>query len=69
MEIGLALPQMTAGLDRDRIRAWCRAIDDGPFSSVSAGERITFDNLDGRTLLAAAAALTDRVRIFFNLVD
>ncbi|HMS88824.1 MAG TPA: LLM class flavin-dependent oxidoreductase [Acidimicrobiales bacterium] len=68
MEIGLALPQMTAGLDRDRIRAWCRAIDDGPFSSVSAGERITFDNLDGRTLLAAAAALTDRVRIFFNLV-
>ena len=68
MEIGLALPQMTAGLDRDRIRAWCRAIDDGPFSSISAGERITFDNLDGRTLLAAAAALTDRVRIFFNLV-
>jgi alkanesulfonate monooxygenase SsuD/methylene tetrahydromethanopterin reductase-like flavin-dependent oxidoreductase (luciferase family) len=68
VEIGLALPQMTAALDRDRIRAWCRAIDDGPFSSVSAGERITFDNLDGRTLLAAAAALTDRVRIFFNLV-
>ena len=29
---------------------------------------MTFDDLDGRTLLAAAAALTDRVRIFFNLV-
>lgn len=68
MDIGVALPQMTAGLDRDRIRAWCRAVDDGPFSSISAGERITFDNLDGFTLCAAAAALTERVRVLVNVV-
>ena len=68
MDVGLALPQMTVGLDRDRILAWCRAVDDGPFSSISAGERITYDNLDGFTLCAAAAAVTERVRILVNAV-
>ncbi len=68
MDVGLAFPQMTPDLDRDRIRRWCRAVDEGPFSSISAGERIAFDNLDGFTLCTAAAALTDRVRIGFNVV-
>ncbi len=68
MDVGLAFPQMTPDLDRDRVRAWCRLVDDGPFSSLSAGERIAFDNLDGFTLCTAAAALTDRVRIGFNVV-
>ncbi|MEZ5177488.1 MAG: LLM class flavin-dependent oxidoreductase [Acidimicrobiales bacterium] len=68
MDVGLAFPQMTPDLDRDRVRRWCRAVDDGPFSSISAGERIAFDNLDGFTLCTAAAALTDRVRIGFNVV-
>ena len=68
VDVGLALPQMTSGLDRTRVLAWCAAIDDGPFSSVSAGERITFDNLDGFTLCAAAAGLTDRVRVLLNVV-
>lgn len=68
MDVGLAFPQMTPDLDRHRIRAWCRAVDEGPFSSISAGERIAFDNLDGFTLCTAAAALTDRVRIGFNVI-
>lgn len=68
MEIGVALPQMTTGLDRDGVRDWCRAVDGGPFSSISAGERITFDNLDGFTLCSAAAALTERVRVLVNVV-
>ena len=68
MTVGVALPQMATGLDRDRLSAWCRGIDQGPFSSVSAGERITFHNLDGFTLCSAAAALTERVRVLVNVV-
>ncbi len=68
MDVGLAFPQMTPDLDRDRIRAWCRAVDEGPFSSLSAGERIAFDRLDAFSLCSAAAALTDRVRVLFNVV-
>ena len=58
---------MATGLDRGRVEAWCRGIDEGPFSSVSAGERITFHNLDGVTLCTAAAMLTERVRVFINV--
>ena len=50
-------------MDRDAILAWCRGIDAGPFASLACGERITFHNLEMRALLAAAAALTTRVRI------
>jgi alkanesulfonate monooxygenase SsuD/methylene tetrahydromethanopterin reductase-like flavin-dependent oxidoreductase (luciferase family) len=68
MEVGLALPQMTSGLDRARILDWSRTVDAGPFSSISAGERITYDNLDGFTLCSAAAAVTERVRVLVNAV-
>ena len=67
MDIGVALPQMARGLDRDRVTAWCRGIDEGPYSSVSAGERITFHNLEGITLCTAAAMVTERVRVFVNV--
>lgn len=67
MQVGVALPQMAQGLDRGLVRAWCQAIDEGPFSSVSAGERITFHNLEGITLCTAAAAFTERVRVLFNV--
>ena len=67
IKVGVALPQMATGLDAGRMREWCAGIDDGPFSSVSAGERITFHNLDGFTLCSAAAALTERVRVLVNV--
>jgi alkanesulfonate monooxygenase SsuD/methylene tetrahydromethanopterin reductase-like flavin-dependent oxidoreductase (luciferase family) len=68
MQVGVALPQMAKGLDHDSFIAWCRGIDEGPFSSVSAGERITYHNVEGLTACAAAAALTERVRVFANLL-
>ena len=68
MDVGVALPQMAHGLDRDRFLTWCAGIDDGPFSSVSAGERITFHNLEGLSACAAAAAATQRVRVLVNVV-
>ena len=67
MTVGVALPQMATGLDRSRLLDWCRGVDGGPFSSISAGERITFHNLDGFTLCSAAAAVTSRVRILVNV--
>lgn len=68
MKVGLAIPQMARDLDRARVRGWCSAADEGPFSSISAGERITFRNLEGLTLCAVAAGLTERVRVMTNVV-
>jgi len=66
MQVGLNLPVMVPGLDRERILEWARRIDAGPYSSLAAGERITFPNPEITVALSAAAAVTTRVRIFFN---
>lgn len=68
MQVGVALPQMAEGLDRAAVARWCAGIDAGPFSSVSAGERITFHNLEGLGLCTAAAVLTERVQVLANVV-
>ena len=68
MEIGMNLPVMVPGLDRDLILEWCQRIDAGPYASLAAGERITFPNPEIMVTLSAAAALTQRVRIFFNVL-
>ena len=67
MEIGVALPQMARDYGPGTTVEWSRAIDDGPFSSVSAGERVTFSNPEMVASLAAAAAVTSRVRIMANV--
>ncbi len=59
----MTLPSMVARYDRSTTLEWCRGIDSGPFSSLACGERIAFHNQEMRVLLAAAAALTERVRI------
>ncbi|MFM7509225.1 MAG: LLM class flavin-dependent oxidoreductase [Actinomycetota bacterium] len=68
MDVGVALPTMAPDYSRATTLEWARRIDAGPFSSISCGERITFRNQEMMVLNAAAAALTERVRIFVNLV-
>ena len=67
MEVGVALPQMAPGYGPRTTVEWARLADDGPFSSISAGERVTFPNPEMVASLAAAAAVTTRIRIFANL--
>ena len=59
----MTLPSMVRGLDRKAILAWCRGIDAGPFSSLACRRAHHLPHTEMRTLLAAAAALTARVRI------
>ena len=67
MNVGVCLPYMERELNRDNLLAWMRAIDQGPFSSLSCGERITSYTVEMRTMLGAAAAVTERVRIVPSL--
>ncbi|MBD2857802.1 LLM class flavin-dependent oxidoreductase [Spongiibacter sp. KMU-158] len=67
MKIGICLPYMKAGLNRKTFQDWCRAIDQGPFHSLSCGERVTGNTLEMRNILAFAAACTERVRIIPSL--
>lgn len=63
MKIGICLPYMKAGLTRDDYLNWFRAVDQGPFHSVSCGERVHGPTYDMRVVLAAAATATVRVEI------
>jgi alkanesulfonate monooxygenase SsuD/methylene tetrahydromethanopterin reductase-like flavin-dependent oxidoreductase (luciferase family) len=67
MNVGVCLPYMERELNRDILLSWCRAIDQGPFESLSVGERITSYTIEMRTMLGAAAAVTERVRIVPSL--
>ena len=67
MDIGIALPTMATGFTRSTFVEWCRGIDEGPYSSVSAGERITFHNPELLVTNTAAAALTERVQVITNI--
>ena len=55
MKIGMNLPVMVPGLDRDTILEWARRIDAGPYSSLAAGERIAFPNPEIMVTMSAAA--------------
>ncbi len=59
---------MEPNLDAATLKAWARAVDDGPFSSLCWGERIAFDNPDSLTLLGALSAWTDRVRLVTTVI-
>jgi len=67
MEIGVSLPTMARDYTRRTTITWSQGIDAGPFSSVSCGERISFHNQEMIVTCAAAAALTERTRVFVNV--
>ena len=67
MKIGMSLPVMVPGFDREAVHAWARRIDAGPFSCIASGERINFPNPEVLVTLATAAAVTERAKILFDV--
>ena len=63
MKIGICLPYMKAGLTREDYLAWFKRVDQGPFHSISCGERVHGPSFDMRVILSAAAAVTTKVEI------
>jgi alkanesulfonate monooxygenase SsuD/methylene tetrahydromethanopterin reductase-like flavin-dependent oxidoreductase (luciferase family) len=68
MKIGITLPAMIPGTNADTVLEWARRADAGPFSSIALGERLLWPGYDLMVTLAAAAAVTRRVRIVSTVV-
>lgn len=68
MKIGLSLPTMIAGADRATVVDWSRRIEADGYDAIGFGERIAYQNLELFSVLAAAAAVTERVRIESTVV-
>ncbi|MGH2948811.1 MAG: LLM class flavin-dependent oxidoreductase, partial [Solirubrobacteraceae bacterium] len=63
MHVGVGLPTTTPGADGAHLVEWARRADAGPFSSLGVLDRPRYDSIDPFTALAAAAAVTERVRL------
>jgi alkanesulfonate monooxygenase SsuD/methylene tetrahydromethanopterin reductase-like flavin-dependent oxidoreductase (luciferase family) len=63
MDIGVALPTMVAGVHGNELIDWARRADAGGFSSVAVLDRLAYGNDEPLVTLAAAAAVTERVRL------
>lgn len=63
MNIGVGLPTSTSGINAELLFEWARRADAGPFSSLGVLDRVAYQNYEPFTALAAAAAVTQRVRL------
>jgi alkanesulfonate monooxygenase SsuD/methylene tetrahydromethanopterin reductase-like flavin-dependent oxidoreductase (luciferase family) len=63
MNIGVGLPTSTPGINAELLFEWARRADAGPFSSLGVVDRVAYQNYEPFTALAAAAAITRRVRL------
>src|SRR3989442_9147858 len=72
MRIGVGLPTSTPPLGaRHRGRellAWATGAEAGPFSSLGVTDRLVYDCADPMVALAAAAAVTTRLRLVTMVV-
>ena len=63
MNIGAGLPTSTSGISGELLLEWAKRGDAGPFSSLGVLDRVAYQNYEPFTALAAAAAVTRRVRL------
>ena len=63
MDVGIGLPNAVRGVDRAGIVDWARRADEAGFSSLGTIDRIAYPNFESLISLAAAAAVTERIRL------
>jgi len=63
MNIGVGLPTSTSGISAELLLDWAKRADAGPFSSLGVVDRVAYQNYEPFIALAAAAAVTRRVRL------
>ena len=68
MHVGVGLPSTLKGVDGELILEWARRADAGPFGSLGVFDRLVYDTWDPLVALAAAAAVTRRVRLATTVV-
>lgn len=68
MKIGVGLPTTMAGVSGDLLIEWSKRADAGPFNSLGVLDRVAYHNYEPFTALAAAAAVTARLRLATMIV-
>jgi len=68
MQIGITLPAHIRGVSGDLILEWARKADLGPFSTLSVIDRLVYPNYEPLVSLAAAAGVTQRIRLMTGVL-
>jgi len=68
MDIGIGLPSTIPGVTRDQELEWARRADARGFSTLGVIDRIVYSNLEPLIALAAAAAVTERIRLTTSIL-
>lgn len=68
MKIGIGLPGTIPGVKGSLFLEWARRADAGPFSSLSIIDRLVYSNYEPLIALAAAAAVTNRIRLLTSIL-
>lgn len=68
MRVGIGLPVTIPRAPGRLVVEWAKRADQGPFSSLGALDRVLYDNYEPMTALAAAAAVTSRIRLASTIV-
>ncbi len=68
MRIGVGLPNGVPGASGQLLIEWAKRADEGPFSSLGVVDRLAYESYDPLSALAAAAAVTSRVRLATTIV-
>src|SRR3954452_4342625 len=63
MDVGIGLPSTIPGVGREEVLEWARRAEARGFSSLGTLDRIVYDNYEPLIALAAAAAVTERIRL------
>jgi alkanesulfonate monooxygenase SsuD/methylene tetrahydromethanopterin reductase-like flavin-dependent oxidoreductase (luciferase family) len=68
MDIGIGLPATIPGARGSLVLEWAKRADSGPFSSLGILDRLVYTNYEPLITLAAAAAVTDRIRLMSTIL-
>jgi alkanesulfonate monooxygenase SsuD/methylene tetrahydromethanopterin reductase-like flavin-dependent oxidoreductase (luciferase family) len=68
MDIGIGLPNTIDGVDRRGIVDWAIRAEQAGFPSLGTLDRIVYGNYESLISLAAAAAVTDRIRLVTDIL-
>src|SRR5438270_3128031 len=68
MKIGVGLPTTLPDVSGELLTDWAKRAESGPFSSLAVLDRIAYENYEPFVALAAAAAVTHRIRLATMIV-
>ena len=68
MKTGVGLPATIPGVSGLQVLDWAKKVDVGPFSSLGILDRLVYPNYEPLITLAAAAAVTRRVRLMTTIL-